>query len=56
MFGLIGIILAVALAFGLVFGGIRVLLKRFYPDRFVDRPEDASLITLNLRGESSKSS
>jgi hypothetical protein len=55
IFGLVGLILAVALVFGLAFGGLRVLLKRFYPDRFADRPEDASLITLNLRGESSKS-
>jgi hypothetical protein len=50
IFGLVGLILAVALVFGLAFGGIRVVLKRLYPDRFVDRPEDAPLITLNLRG------
>ena len=55
VFGLIGLILAVALVLGVAFGGIRVLLKRLYPQRFADRPEDASLITLNLRGESSKS-
>ena len=55
IFGLIGLILAVALVLGVAFGGIRVLMKRLYPDRFADRPEDASLITLNLRGESSKS-
>ena len=55
-FGLIGLILAVALVFGLVFGGLRVILKKLYPDRFFDRPEDASVITLNLRDESPKSS
>lgn len=49
VFGLIGLILAVALVFGVVFGGLRVLLKRFYPDRFIDRPEDTRVITLNLR-------
>lgn len=48
VFALVGIILAVAIAFGIAFGGLRVLLKRFYPDRFVDRPEDARVITLNL--------
>jgi len=48
-FGLIGLILAVALVFGLVFGGLRVILKKLYPDRFFDRPEDANVITLNLR-------
>ena len=49
VFALIGIILAVAIVFGIAFGGLRVFLKRFYPDRFVDRPEDARVITLNLR-------
>ena len=48
VFALVGIILAVAIAFGIAYGGLRVLLKRFYPDRFVDRPEDTSVITLNL--------
>lgn len=55
-FGLIGFILAVAVILGVAFGGVRVLLKRFYPDRFFDRPEDTGVITLNLRDESSKSS
>jgi hypothetical protein len=32
-----------------VYGGLRVLLKKLYPDRFLDRPEDANVITLNLR-------
>lgn len=48
VFALVGIILAVAIAFGIAFGGMRVLLKRFYPERFVDRPEDTRVITLNL--------
>ena len=56
VFGLIGLILAVALAFGIVYGGLRVVLKKLYPERFFDRPEDANVITLNLRDESSKSS
>jgi hypothetical protein len=54
-FGLIGFILAVALVLGVAFGGVRVLLKRFYPDRFIDRPEDNAVITLNLSDESQKS-
>jgi hypothetical protein len=54
-FGLIGLILAVALVLGIAFGGVRILLKRFYPDRFIDRPEDNAVITLNLRDESPKS-
>jgi len=56
IFGLIGLILAVALVFGVAFGGVRVVLKKLYPHRFFDRPEDANVITLNLRDESSKSS
>jgi len=55
-FGLIGFILAIALVLGVALGGVRVLLKRFYPDRFFDRPEDAAVITLNLRDEAPKSS
>lgn len=55
VFGLIGFILAVAIILGVAFGGVRVLLKRLYPDRFFDRPEDAGVITLNLRDESPKS-
>jgi hypothetical protein len=55
VFGLIGLILAVALVLGIAFGGLRVLLKRLYPDRFIDRPEDNAVITLNLRDESPKS-
>ena len=54
-FGLIGVILAVAIVLGFAHGGLRVLLKRFYPDRFVDRPEDNAMITLNLSDESPKS-
>lgn len=56
IFGLIGLILAVALIFGLAFGGLRVVLRKLYPGRFLERPEDASVITLNLRDESQKSS
>ena len=56
IFGLIGLILAVALVLGIAFGGVRVILKKLYPDRFFDRPEDANVISLNLRDESSKSS
>ena len=55
-FGLVGFILVVALILGVAFGGVRVVLKRLYPDRFFDRPEDTSMITLNLSDDSSKSS
>jgi hypothetical protein len=49
VFSLIGVILAFALFFGIAFGGFRLILKRLYPNRFIDRPEDAAVISLNLR-------
>jgi len=46
---LIGIIFVIALAGGFAFGGVRILLKKFFPKRFFDRPEDLEIIKLNLR-------
>ena len=45
---LIGIMIGIALVIGLAFGGARVLLKRLYPDRVFDRPEDVEIIRLHL--------
>lgn len=55
IFSLIGVILAFALVMGIAFGGVRVVLKRLYPEKFFDRPEDAAVISLNLQDNSSKS-
>ena len=49
LFALIGIILFITLIFGIFFGGIRILLKRLFPDRVFDRPEDVEIIQLHLR-------
>jgi hypothetical protein len=49
VFALIGIILLISIVFGVFFGGIRVLAKRFFPDRVFDRPEDVEFIQLHLR-------
>ncbi len=49
IFVLIGIVLLFALVLGVVFGGARVVLKRLFPDRVFDRPEDVEIIRLNLR-------
>ncbi|HEV8524697.1 MAG TPA: DUF6599 family protein [Terriglobales bacterium] len=46
-FTLIGILLAVALVIGVALGGVRVLEKRFLPNR-VSRREEADIIRLNL--------
>jgi hypothetical protein len=40
VFALIGIILLVSLIFGIFFGGVRVMLKKFFPKRSFGRPED----------------
>jgi hypothetical protein len=33
---------------GVAFGGIRILMKRWYPDRVFDRPEQMEFISLRL--------
>jgi hypothetical protein len=45
---LCGIILGLSLVAGLGFGGLRILLKRLFPDRVFDRPEDMEIISLHL--------
>ncbi len=45
---LCAIIGAFALITGVAFGGIRVLVKKFFPDRIFDRPEDVEFISLHL--------
>lgn len=47
-FMLIGVLMLIALALGIAFGGIRVLLQRFFPNRWFDRSEDVEIIRLNL--------
>jgi len=47
-FTLIGVLLLIALGIGLAFGGLRVLLQRFFPNRWFDRQEDVEIIRLNL--------
>jgi hypothetical protein len=49
VFALIGIILLISLIFGIFFGGMRILMKRVFPDRVFDRPEDVEIIQLHLR-------
>jgi Family of unknown function (DUF6599) len=46
---LTGIILGLALVAGVAFGGFRILVKKLYPNRVFDRPEDTEIIQLNLR-------
>jgi hypothetical protein len=48
VFALIGIILLISVIFGVFFGGIRILAKRFFPDKVFDRPEQTEIIQLHL--------
>ena len=45
---LCGIVVGLALVAGLAFGGVRIVMKRLFPDRVFDRPEDRELISLHL--------
>ncbi len=49
VFALIGIILLISIIFGVFFGGTRILMKRLFPDRVFDRPEDVEIIQLHLK-------
>lgn len=45
---LCAILIGFALIFGVAFGGLRVALKRIFPGRLFDRPENVEFITLHL--------
>jgi hypothetical protein len=45
---LCGILAGLAVVAGVAFGGIRILMKRYYPDRVFDRPEQMEFISLHL--------
>ena len=45
---LCAILAGLAIVAGVAFGGFRILIKRFYPDRVFDRPEQVEFISLHL--------
>jgi hypothetical protein len=45
---LVAILMGFALVAGLLFGGFRLLIKRFFPDRVFDRRKDMEIISLKL--------
>jgi hypothetical protein len=53
---LCGVLIGLALVAGLVFGGFRILMKRLFPDRFFDRPEDMEFISLHLGDNAERAS
>ncbi|HEV2988216.1 MAG TPA: DUF6599 family protein [Candidatus Angelobacter sp.] len=46
---LIMMLMTVALILGFAFGGVRVWVKKHYPNSIFDRPEDIEIIQLNLK-------
>ena len=51
-FLLIGVVLGLGMIGGLAFGGFRIILKKVFPNRGFDRPEEVEIVSLNLRGRS----
>ena len=45
---LCGILAGLAVVAGVAFGGLRILMKRWYPDKIFDRPEQMEFISLHL--------
>lgn len=45
---LCAILAGLAIVAGVAFGGVRILIKRLYPDKFFDRPEQMEFISLHL--------
>ena len=45
---LCGIVVGLSLVAGLAFGGFRIVMKRIFPDRVFDRPDDREIISLHL--------
>jgi hypothetical protein len=48
VFYLIAILVGFTLVAGVAFGGVRILMKRFFPDRVFDRKEDMEIIKLDI--------
>ena len=48
---LCGIVVGLALVAGIAFGGLRVIVKRFFPDSVFDRREAMEFISLHLEDE-----
>ncbi|MFZ0478199.1 MAG: DUF6599 family protein [Terriglobales bacterium] len=45
---LCGIVIGLALVVGVGFGGVRILMKKLFPGRVFDRPEEMEIISLHL--------
>jgi len=45
---LCGVVIGLALVAGIGFGGVRILLKKIFPGKVFDRPEEMEIISLHL--------
>ncbi len=48
LISLVAVIIFVTLVAGVAFGGIRILARKFFPERVFDKPENVEFIRLNL--------
>ncbi len=46
-----GLFLGIATGVGIAFGGLRVIIKRLFPGKVFDRPEDIEVLQLGLSGK-----
>jgi len=51
---LCGIVVGLALVAGVAFGGVRILIKRVFPDSVFDRPEAMEFISLHLEDKAAR--
>jgi len=46
-----GLFLGIATAVGVAFGGFRVIIKRLFPGKVFDRPQDIEVLQMGLSGK-----
>lgn len=46
---LVLIVIGIAVAIGLIFGGSRMIARRLFPNRYIDRRDEVEIIRLNLK-------
>jgi hypothetical protein len=46
-----GLFLGVATGLGIAFGGVRILVKRLFPGKVFDRPQDIEVLQMGLSGK-----
>ncbi len=48
LISLVAVVIFITLVAGVAFGGIRILARKFFPERIFDKPENVEFIRLNL--------